>query len=517
MTALSDASSRTANPDDPEEADEHPVVRQMARDVSLGQGARQGAAWIGGARVAGQVFQFAVSIITARLLLPSQFGQAALVLAVTAFGQLFTDLGLAAAVVHARRATREVLSTAFWVNLVTGLALTLIVVGLSFPLSSLYGQPSLAPLLWLASLNFVLSCGVVQMAILERTFNYKRLAIVETLSLAVGIAAVPIAALAGAGTASLVIGPLLSTILLSAGLWGTVRWRPDVLPTRRAVGDLWRYSRGLVGFNAVNYWSRNLDTLLLGRYASAGHLGEYTRSFSLTMIPVTQMSLVLGRVLFPALARLQDEPRRMGLAWARGMSAAGSLALPLTVTLAATAPSLVAVLYGPRWAGMVPVLQLLAIATVPQIVAASTGNVFRAAGRTGLLFRLGLISSGLSVVAIVAALALSDGGTVAVAAALMIKSWVALPISLVPLARIVRLSAGEMIRACFGVGWPCGALAVGELVVRWAAPDTFATWQTLFMQLALGGGLYLAVLWFMDAPVIAMARERLAERRMGSA
>ncbi len=494
-----------SDPTTPDNA-EHPVFERLTRDVTIGQGARQGAAWVTASRFSWQGFQFAMSLITARLLLPSQFGEAALVLAICAFAQLFTDLGLTAAVVQARRVTEELLSTTFWVNLATGLALTLAISALSVPLAIVYDVPNIEPLLVLASLNFALSCAVVQTALLERTFHFKRLSLLESATNILGIAAVPVAAVLGAGTASLVIGPLLSTASLSLVLWVSVPWRPHRRPDRASALRLWRFSRGLVGFNALNYWSRNLDTLLLGRVATTGQLGEYTRAFSLTTMPVQQMSMVVGRVLFPSLSRLQDDRPRMGRAWTKGMSAASSITLPVTIGLATTAPALVPVLYGSRWTGMVPVLELLALAAMPQIVASGTGSLFRAADRTGLMFKLGLVSSSMSVIAIVAGL---PWGTQGVAAALLVKSWLALPVVLVPMARIVELHWREVIGPVLAVGWPTAGLAAATLAIRWLAPGDAAPWQVLIVQVAVGVGVYALILWRTDAPMLRAALRRL--------
>jgi O-antigen/teichoic acid export membrane protein len=452
---------------DSQEHAEHPVVQRLSRDVTVGQGARQGAAWITASRLSWQAFQFLVSLITARLLLPSQFGEAALVLTIAAFAQLFTDLGLAAAVVHARRVTESLLSTTFWLNLLTGIVLCALISALSVPISHLYGHGNIAPLLVLASTQFILNSGAVQLAVLERTFHFKRLAVLETVSNVVGIAAIPVAALLDAGTASLIIGPLVTTALLTMGLWASVPWRPHRRPDLASMAELWRFSRGLVGFNAVNFWTRNLDTLLLGRFATTSQLGEYTRSYALTIMPVQQMTMVVGRVLFPSLARLRDEPRRMGLAWVKGMSAATGIVMPITVTLATTAPALVPVLYGERWTGMVVVLELLAVATLPQLVGSASGSLYRAAGQTDLLFRLGLLTSFLGVVAIVAGL---PWGTRGVAFALCIQSWIVLPIVLVPIARNVHLRPLEILRPVLAGSLPTLALAVGMLAGRGVGP-----------------------------------------------
>jgi O-antigen/teichoic acid export membrane protein len=486
---------------------EHPVVARLARDVTLAEGARQGGAWIGAAQAASQVFQFAVSIITARLLLPSQFGEAALVFAVAAFAQIFTDLGLSAAIVHARRVTEDLLCSAFWLNTGTGLGLTLLFSALAVPISMIYGEPRLVGLLILASLNFTLACGGVQIALLERSFNFRRLAIIETVTNVIGLIAVPIAAVAGLGVYSLLLGPLLTTATLSAALWLDVRWWPTRGASRAALRQLWNFSRGLVGFNAVNYWSRNVDNLLLGAAVTTSELGKYSRSYNLMLIPVGQISLVLTRVLYPALARMRDDPARMARAWSRAVSAtAGTLALPLTLTMAATAPAFVHVVYGPRWTGMVPVLEILSLAAVPQILGAATGGPYRAADRTALLFRLGTLVTVITVLAIAAGL---PWGITGVAVAILINSWVCLPLVVSPLARILRVPTRQLLLPVVTASGPGLLVAAGELAVRFAMPSETRPSVVLALQLLVGGGLYVAAMWRSDSELAVAGRARI--------
>lgn len=513
---MADEDIRSSAPTEADDGVDHPAVAKLARDVTLGQGAKQGAAWLGSSRIGLQVLQFAVSIITARLLLPEEFGVAALALAVVAFAQLFTDLGLAAAIVHARKATAELLTTAFYLNVGCGLAIAAIVAGAAYPLSQLYGNDTLFGLLLIASLNFTAVRGAVQTALLERTFNYKRLAIIETFAYGGGTCFVPVAAALGVGAESLVLGPLLSTVTISASLWLTVPWRPSGRPSRRAVRHLWEYSRGLVGFNTLTYWSRNLDTLMLGGAVSASQLGQYNRAFNLMMVPVQQMSMVVSRVLFPSLARLRDEPKRLGKAWLRGLEVTATLAMPITVAFAATAPALVAVLYGPRWAPAAPILELLALSAIPQIIGASSGGVYRALGLTGLLFRVGVVATSASTLAILGGL---HWGAQGVAAALLIESWIALPIAVAPLFRAVEADLRDLIAPAVGIVAPSAALGVGAMAVRLLMPAGTAPALVLVGQLSAGGLLYFAVLRQLRSPVLDALHTQTAKlgRRLRSA
>ena len=462
---------------------------------------------MGAASVGAQALQFLVSIVMARLLLPSQFGEAALAYSITAFAMIFTDLGLSAAIVHAPRVTEELLSSAFWLSALTGLGLTIATCVLAFPVAAIYGKPELLGLLIVASLNFTFSCGGVHLALLERSLNFRRIAFIETVCALIGSLVAPLLALLGFGVYSLMIGPLFWTCLSTALFWANVRWWPRRWASRREIRDLWMFSRGLVGFNVINYWSRNLDNLLLGGTVSSGELGQYSRSYNLMMIPVGQMGGVMMRVLFPALSRMQDEPKRMARAWSRALAAvSGSFAMPLALTMAATAPAMVKVLYGQKWMGMVPVLEVLSIAAVPQIVGAATGGAYRAAGRTGLLFKVGVASTTLAIVAIIAGL---PWGIMGVAITFMLSCWIIVPISVGPLARILGVPLSNLLLPIIA-GWgPAAAAAGGELIVRLSMPSGATALEVLTLQLAVGGAIYLTAMWRSNSEIAVAARARV--------
>ena len=485
----------------PVESLEHPVIDRLAQDVGLGEGARRGGLWLAGSSWGAQAFQFLISIVMAHLLLPRQFGQTALVYAIAGFAVIFTDLGLSAAVVHAKQATEEVLSTAFWLSALSGVALTIIVSAAGFPIAALYGHPALAGLFIVVSLNFALSLGAIHLALLERTFNFRRIALIEAPSAVVGFASMPLFVWAGFGVYSIVLGPLVTTILSTILLWWTVPWHPQFCFSASAMKHIWNFSKGLVGSNALNYWSRNLDNVMLGAYVSEADLGEYNRSYNLMLLPIGQVSQVVMRGLYPALARMQDDPPRMGRAWIRAVVVAGgAFTLPLTLTMSATAPSLIRFLYGHRWDGAIPLLEILCLAAVPQMIGASCGAPYRAANKATLGFKLQIINTTTTVIAIVVGV---QWGAIGVAVAILVKSCLNVWVVVIPLSRILSLSVRESLGSIF-ISWIPGLVVVsGELAVRFIWKG-HAAGLVLGLQLLAGLVVYSA---FMTLSKAVVARE----------
>jgi O-antigen/teichoic acid export membrane protein len=482
---------------------QHPVLQRLRMNgVSVGTGARQGAMWAVGSRVGSQIIQFLGTIVTARLLMPDDYGVTAVVFPIIAFANIFNSLGLGSTVIHARRVTEPLLSTAFWINFVMGLALTGIVAGLSIPLSHLFGIPQLVPLLCLASLLFTVNVSVVQVSLLERTLRFKQVAIVETACMSTGIAVTVVTAALGAGPFSLILGPLANQVSLSIVMWLVVRWRPRALPDRASMRQFWTMSRGITGFSVLNFWSRNADNLLLARVVTLAELGNYNRAYNLMRLPVLQMNTMMSRVLFPALTRLRDDRVRLSNAWLRALSTAGAATAPMAIGMAVAAPALVEVLFGPRWLGMVTVLELLALSALPQTLTTTVAAVLRATGATDTLFRLGLLTAAMSITAILIGL---RWGTIGVATALAVKFYLETLVSLRVSLRHTALRWRDLVRAMGPIWLACAALGGAGLAVRFSTGDDLPAWQVLLAQIAAGGTAYIAVLLLVDRAALRQA------------
>ena len=193
----------------------------------------------------------------------------------------------------------------------------------------------------------------------------------------------------------------------------------------------------------------------------------------------------------------------------RALSTASALMAPVTFGMAVAAPALVEVLFGERWLGMVPVLQLLAVASLPRTLTTPVAAVLRATRATDRLFRIGLLTSAMSLVAIVIGL---PWGTMGVATALTVSSTSRSSSRVRPCLRQMQLRWRDLARALRGVWLSCTVMAVVGLAVRLGAGDSWAAWQVLLTQVLLCGLTYVAVLWWVERTVLlslwALVRRR---------
>lgn len=356
----------------------------------------RGIAWTVGSRLLQQGLQFAVIAVLARLLTPSDFGLVGLIAVFTGFATLLTDFGLSAALIQRPDVNHDHLSSAFWLNLVSGGCLSLLFAAGAPLIALFYGEPSLVWLTMVSGLVFLLnSTAAVQSSLLDRRMDFRRIALIENLATIVAAAAAIGAAAAGAGVWSLIVLTLAAAAARSAILWGTGQWRPQLRISRPALRDLWGFSVNLAAFNTTNYWARNADNLLIGKVLGPGPLGIYTRAYSTMLLPMSQVGSVAMRVMFPALSRIQDDKERVRRIYLRSVGLIALVTFPIAVGLFVAARPFVLTFYGSRWSAAVPILRLLCIVGLIQSIATTVGLLYQSQGRTDWMFRWSLLSTGM--------------------------------------------------------------------------------------------------------------------------
>src|SRR5438128_948633 len=102
-----------------------------------------GIGWNAGSRIAGQVLQFVIGVILARLLSPAAFGLIGMLVVFTGFASIFTNLGFGSALIQKQDAKPEHYYSVFWINVGAGLALMLVFMALSPTIARFYGQSAL--------------------------------------------------------------------------------------------------------------------------------------------------------------------------------------------------------------------------------------------------------------------------------------------------------------------------------------------------------------------------------------
>jgi polysaccharide transporter, PST family len=351
-----------------------------------------GLGWKLSTQVVTQVTRIGVAILLARLMSPFQFGLAGLALVFAPLAYIFTDLG--AALVQQREQTEEDRSTAFWMSLTIGVALTLVGVAAAYPIAQFYGEPAVQPLFMVLSLSFAITAAsTTQSALLHRAMAFRRVE-VANMSAVVGASAVAVAAaFAGWGAWAIILQLVANSVLFLIMLWVASPWRPSRTFAWSSVRGLSSFTSHNLGANLVNYFERNMDNLLIGRFLGPASLGVYSIAYNLMLYPVTRFAAPIHEVLFPLLSRMQHDDERIARIWLRVTRLIAVLVAPSMVALVVVAPEFVQLLLGSEWSAAAPLVQILALAGLVYAVRVPSTSILLAKGEAGALFRFSLVSA----------------------------------------------------------------------------------------------------------------------------
>ena len=361
----------------------------------------------GAVTMAGQGARFFLgmgsTVVLARLLTPQDFGLIAMVTAVTGFVMMFKDMGLSMATVQKAEINNGQISTLFWINVLLSLCVMLVTAALAPVIAWFYGEPRLTWITLALASAFIFGGLTVQhQALLRRNMRFGTLALIGIIGQLAGIVAAIIAAFYGAGYWSLVIMQLAATIAGAIAVWLACGWRPGLPVRRSGVRAMLAFGGNLTGFNFINYFARNLDNVLIGKFWGSGSLGLYSKAYSLLMLPLQQINSPLSAVAVPVLSRLQKEPTKFRSYYRKGLTLATMFAMPIVVFLFVVADKAILIVLGEQWTGAVPIFRALGIAALVGTTGGpGSGWVYMTLGNVRRQFFVSIVSTGLLVIGFV--------------------------------------------------------------------------------------------------------------------
>lgn len=367
--------------------------------MSLKKKVLQGTKWVALANIFKQVMRIVSLIIFARLLSPDDFGIFSILMIFVSFLIMFVDMGTASALIHFKKPSQKLLSSVFFFNIFIGLFLCIILTLLSGVIAEFFEKPILEELLVLISINFIImSFGVVQKAKLEKELNVKYITLAESLAIFIGILVAIIAAYLGAGVYSLIYQTLVTSLITVGLTWIISSWKPVFYFSLSEIHKIWEYTANLTTFNLVNYFSRNADNILIGKFLTTNALGVYSLAYNIMLYPIQNISRVLIRILFPAFSHIQDDNKKFKRAYLKVIFFIALISFPIMIGLMATAELFVEVVFGDKWKDLAILLIILAPVGMIKSIGETNGSIYMAKGNTDLLLKIGIYSTLVTIV-----------------------------------------------------------------------------------------------------------------------
>jgi O-antigen/teichoic acid export membrane protein len=440
-------------------------VKVILGDLLLGDGlkakAMRGGTWLGAGSVAEQATRFGRNMILTRLLAPSAFGAMAIVMSCSAIVGTLTDVGQRAAVIqNPRGGENAYLNAGWWIAMSRALSMYLIIFAMGPWVGRFYGNPELSGLLRVALLGTLFEGAMSPRSILpQKEMKFGRWMAISN----------------GGGICGVVVTVILSFYLrdvwaLAIGVCSENAFRCLLsyilcpgLPSFRldfhAARDLYKFSRAVLGLSFLNLIFSRTDVFVLGKLYSTTALGLYTMAVLLVQTPSSFITTVMGQILFPSFAHIQDDKERVNRILIVVTSWLMLLGLPAVFGIYLCAHSLLTVLYGVRYVDATGPLQLAALVVFLNVLNAGITCVFSGIGHPALHRRAVAASAVAMLIAIYPACKLFGvvGGQVAALLAIILSY-------ILQVIRMREVTGLELLRYAKGVVLPAlgsaGMLAI---------------------------------------------------------
>ena len=414
--------------------------------MNLRQKAVKGFVWSAIQSWGRQAIALIVFSILARLVAPEAFGLIALAQVFLAFTQVFLDQGFTEAIVQRHDIEPEHLDTAFWINLVIGLLLTVFGIAGAGLVADLFNQPQLTPIIrWLSPSFLIFALSAVQEAIFTRNLAFKALAVRSLIAVVAGGLVGVAMAFRGYGVWSLVGQQLVNGLVQVLVLWWASDWRPGFKVSARHFRELFSFGINLVWVRILDFINSRSDDFLIGYFLGPVALGYYSTAYRLYMILIQLLTNVTNQVAIPAFSRLQQEPERLRHAFYTVTQLTSFISFPAFLGLAALAPELIRVLFGEQWLPSIPVMQILAFLGVFVSLYYFNASVMIAMGKPFWKVILSFINGVANAVAFAIVV---RWGIVAVAAACVIRFYLLAPFELWAVQKLIHIKYTTYFRQC---------------------------------------------------------------------
>lgn len=347
------------------------------------------------------IIQLLVTGILSRLLTPADYGIVAVVTVFLVFFQMLADFGIGPAIIQYKDLTEKDIGSIFAFSIYLAVTLGILFMSLGVPISIFYNNEVYKQICLILGICVVFyALLVVPQSILLREKRFFAVNMVTiTANLVSGVLSI-VLAFAGFSYYALIIGNIVKAFVMFIIFFYQAKLKITFRMTAAPLRKIYHFSKNQFAFNFINYFSRNLDKILIGRFFSASALAFYDKAYQVSLYPNQILTSVITPVIQPILSDYETEKSVIKNVYLKITLVLGTLGVPISVFLFFSSEEVVNFLFGSQWGGSVLTFQILAVSVWVQMISSSTGAIFQSANRTDLLLLSGILSAILNITSI---------------------------------------------------------------------------------------------------------------------
>lgn len=350
-----------------------------------------------------QIVQFIIATILARLLGPKEYGLIALTTIFTGICAAIIDGGFEKTLIKQKELSSIEINTAFYLNMVLGLTLTVIFIFISPAIASFFQEPGLTIILQVVSLGLIIeSLSQVQRTLLIKELNFKKITYSQVTSSVITGATGIIFAYQGLGVWSLVYSALIGQLVRLIFYWTRSDWYPGLQFSIRSIRSIIPYGINVLFTSILFFVIQQFNNFIVGKFYTREQLGLFNRGARLPELTLGILQSVVVKLSFPLFSKLQDDTPQLQNALRKTTKLIAFIAIPMLTILLLNAEELTILLFTEKWRGSIIFLECFCVIKFFEPIIAVEKEMLLARGQSKLLLWLSIILAALEIILILA-------------------------------------------------------------------------------------------------------------------
>lgn len=343
-------------------------------------------------RIVAQAISLIVSIIIARIIDPSAYGVVSLVTIFFVFSDVIIAGGLNTALIQKKECDELDYSSVFWASLIFSIIIYLLLFAFAPLISNLYNQPILISIIRVMGLVLpVYAAKSIVCAYISATLQFKKFFFATiggtVLSGMIGIFLATKGYGAWALVAQQVINTAVDTLLLYLTTKLKIHFKMSLIKIKKLFGYGWK----ILVSSLINTLYNEIRPLFIGAKYSAADLSYYSKGNSFPSLISTTTTNTLSAVLFPVLARFQDDKEALLKYTRLFIKIASFLVFPLMLGLFATSDNLISVLLTDKWIEASYYVKIFSLSSMFNMINIGNCETIKAMGRSDIYLIIEII------------------------------------------------------------------------------------------------------------------------------
>ncbi|MBI2613666.1 MAG: oligosaccharide flippase family protein [Candidatus Levybacteria bacterium] len=341
-----------------------------------------GISWMSAFRGISRVIAIGRSVLLARILTPAQFGVFGIASIMLSFLEILTETGINIFLIQQKENIDKFVSSAWIVSILRGILISLTIIITAPIVVNFFNMQDLYRFLYLISVVPLIR-GFINPSIVkyQKDLEFRKEFWLRISVYLFDSATSVILALILTDAISFVWGLIAGAILeviLSFVLFSPL---PLLKFELNLVKQIVNKGKWVTAYGIFNYIAQQGDTIAIGKLLGAAPTGIYQMGYRLSTLPISEVSDVVNRVVFPVYSKISDDKHRLLRAFKRTLV---TISLPvsiLSIVIFFLPKEFFDLLLGPKWAEVTSVIKILVIYGMFRAISGVSSSLFLSLGK----------------------------------------------------------------------------------------------------------------------------------------